>query len=167
MAEREIIALPGKLLTAIDPGPTMSAYMILFEGRPNEFGKVQNEQMLELVRLRPQTGPIVCEQIRSYGMAVGAEVFETVRWSGRFEQIAIDRGTPWKYVPRIDVKMHLCHSAKAKDANIRQALVDRFGGKGTKKAPGALYGVSADVWAALALAVTVWDLRQQPVFVYG
>lgn len=149
------------LLTAIDPGSTMSAYVILFEGRPHQFGKIPNEQMIGLVRFRPQTGPIACEQVRSYGMAVGAEVFETVRWSGRFEQVALDRETPWLYVPRIDVKMHLCHSPKAKDGNIRQALIDRFGEKGTKKNKGVLYGISADVWAALALAVTVWDKREE------
>jgi hypothetical protein len=30
---------------------------------------------------------------------------------------------------------------------------------GTKKNPGLLYGVSGDVWAALALGVTWWDLN--------
>jgi hypothetical protein len=62
------------------------------------------------------------------------------------------------------VKMHLCGNTRAKDGNIRQALLDRFGpGKaiacGTKKQPGPLYGVSKDVWQALALAVT-WSDQQ-------
>jgi hypothetical protein len=64
------------------------------------------------------------------------------------------------------VKLHLCKSTKANDASIRQALIDRYGpGKeraiGTKKAPGPLYGVKADVWAALALAVTWHDTREE------
>ncbi len=140
----------------------MSAYMILFNGNPHQFGKVPNEALLDLIALRPQTGPIACEQVRSYGMPVGAEVFETVRWSGRFEQVALTRGAAWTYVPRLDVKMHLCHSARANDASLRQALLDRFGEKGTKKAPGRLYGIKADVWAALALAVTVYDCSSIP-----
>ncbi|HET6477318.1 MAG TPA: hypothetical protein VFH93_14740 [Thermoleophilia bacterium] len=44
-----------------------------------------------------------------------------------------------------------------KDANIRQALLDRFGGPaavGRKAAPGPLYGIARDVWSALAIAVT-------------
>jgi len=58
------------------------------------------------------------------------------------------------------VKLHLCGSARAKDTNIRQALIDRYGGSaaiGKKAAPGPLYGVSKDVWSALAVAVTAAD----------
>ena len=48
---------------------------------------------------------------------------------------------------------------KAKDSNIRQALIDRFGPVGTKKNPGWFYGVSKDVWAAIAVGgVTFHDL---------
>jgi len=49
----------------------------------------------------------------------------------------------------------------ANDASIRQALIDRFGGKdaaiGRKASPGPLHGIAADVWSALALAVTHTD----------
>lgn len=62
------------------------------------------------------------------------------------------------------VKLHLCGSMRAKDGNIRQALVDRFGGQaqavGTKKAPGPLFGLSSHRWSALAVAVTWWDTRR-------
>ena len=56
-----------------------------------------------------------------------------------------------------------CHGSRAKDTNIRQALVDRFApgqpnhGKGTKAEPGWFYGFRADVWQAYALAVYVAD----------
>jgi hypothetical protein len=53
------------------------------------------------------------------------------------------------------------HDSRAKDGNIGQALVDRFGGKaaaiGKKAAPGPLYTVSGDPCAVLALAVTWFD----------
>lgn len=104
----------------------------------------------------------VIESVASYGMAVGQEVFDTCYWGGRMYQGLTDMGLTVRLVPRMTVKMHLCHSAKAKDANIRQALIDRFGGKdkaiGNKANPGVLYGVKSHGWAALALAVTAWDL---------
>jgi hypothetical protein len=58
---------------------------------------------------------------------------------------------------RKDVKLHLCNSPRAKDANVRQALLDRLGPQGTKKAPGPTYGVKSHEWAALAVAVYGWD----------
>jgi hypothetical protein len=91
----------------------------------------------------------------SYGMAVGAEVFDTVLWAGRFAEAA--RRVPVVMLPRRAVKLALCGDSRAKDANIRQALLDRFGGSaavGRKAAPGPLYGISRDVWSALAIAVT-------------
>jgi hypothetical protein len=60
-------------------------------------------------------------------------------------------------LPRRVVKLALCGDSRAKDANIRQALIDRFGGSaavGRKAAPGPLYGIHRDVWSALAIAVT-------------
>jgi hypothetical protein len=107
---------------------------------------------------------LAIERIQAMGMAVGEEVFESVRWEARFAmrwETVTDRGC--LLVPRIRVKMHHCHDSRAKDANIRQAMLDRFGpGKeaamGTKKAPGPLYGVSGDVWSALAIATATYDV---------
>jgi len=42
---------------------------------------------------------------------------------------------------------------RAKDANIRQALLDLIGPQGTKKTPGPTYGIKSHTWAALAVAV--------------
>ena len=61
------------------------------------------------------------------------------------------------------MKIHHCGSVKAKDANITQALVDRFAsgvpnhGKGSKASPGWFYGFKADIWQAYALAVYTAD----------
>lgn len=97
---------------------------------------------------------LVCEMVACYGMAVGKEVFETARWVGRYEQKAADLQREFGIVYRKDVKIHLCNSMKAKDGNIRQALIDKFGPQGTKKKQGATYGISNDVWQALGVAVT-------------
>jgi hypothetical protein len=99
------------------------------------------------------------------GMAVGAEVFETCFWSGRFAERWFDNGGTWDRIKRHQVKMHICGNMRAKDANIRTALIDMFGpGKekaiGTKKNPGPLYGVSGDVWQALAVAVTYAEMER-------
>jgi hypothetical protein len=94
---------------------------------------------------------------------VGREVFETVFWTGRFFEAATRRGAAVSRLPRKTIKIHLCGSARAQDSNIRVALCDRFGGseraKGTKKAPGPLFGIKSHEWAALALAVTWSDLN--------
>jgi hypothetical protein len=99
--------------------------------------------------------------IACYGMPVGAEVFETCVWIGRFLQ---RWEGPYSLVYRREVKLHLCDSARAKDANVRQALIDRFGpGKqkaiGLKASPGPLFQIKADLWAALGVAVTFADRK--------
>ena len=73
--------------------------------------------------------------IASYGMAVGKDVFETCIWIGRFTELARLQNIEVEYIYRKDEKINLCNSMKAKDSNIRQALIDRFGEVGTKKDP--------------------------------
>ncbi|WP_274347012.1 hypothetical protein [Xanthomonas campestris] len=97
---------------------------------------------------------LAIEMIASYGMPVGREVFETCVWVGRYQQ-AWRSPEAVQLVYRRDVKLHLCGNAKAKDANIRQALLDLIGPQGTKRAPGPTYGVKSHAWAALGVAATV------------
>ena len=147
------------LMLAIDPGNTQSGWCLFGGKSVLDSGIVENHEMLELI-YQYCAYPLAIEMIASYGMAVGREVFETCVWIGRFMQ-AHDGGA--RLVYRKDVKMHLCGTMKAKDANIRQAIIDLFpatgGGKtpqiGTKAKPGPLYGVSSHAWHALAVALTV------------
>lgn len=157
---------------AIDPGPTESAYALIDADtrHPILSGKHANSDVSELLpALRAQyawTGGIsvvAIEMVASYGMAVGRDVFDTVFWAGRFFERCRRLQLAAELVYRRDVKLHHCGSARAKDANVTQALIDRFApgepnrGKGTKKAPGFFYGFKADVWQAFALAVYVAD----------
>jgi hypothetical protein len=155
----------------IDPGPTESAWAIYWTDVPTNpvvCQKVGNETLLALLtRGTAQGSPfqavetIVIEQIASMGMAVGQEVFETCVWSGRFWQ-AWEGHAPRQRqhvarVKRFEVKAHLCQNQKARDANIRQALIDRYGGSLSIKKGGPLHGVAGDCWSALAVAVTYAD----------
>lgn len=147
-------------LLAIDPGPEESAWVIWDGERLEQFAKEPNDQAICLFRNKNVANYCVIEQVASYGMPVGKEIFETCVWTGRFMEAfsgMVDR------IPRLDVKIHHCHSAKANDSTIRKAIIDRFGGKdkaiGSKANPGMLYGVTKDVWAALALALCWYDSR--------
>lgn len=149
-------------ILAIDPGPTQSAYVWLRDGKPDAFAKVENESVLAICAAA--TGAdVVFEQVASYGKPVGAEVFETVFWTGQFFHAARQVAARVSRLPRTAVKMHLCHSMNGvNDSVIRQALIDRYGpGKekaiGRKNSPGPCYGVNKDVWQALALGVTHFD----------
>lgn len=160
---------------SVDPGPLESAYVILCDDMVESWGKARNDTILRELQdtrydIPIRSDALVIEQIRSYGMAVGAEVFDTCVWSGRFCQAWMDvhltdaGGRPVYWLPRKDVKLNLCGNPRAKDSNIRQAIIDRFGGKetaiGRKATPGPLYGISADVWSALAVGLTWLDLRK-------
>jgi hypothetical protein len=150
-------------ILAIDPGTTQSAWLLLDrQGMPEAFGIEANDRIKGLF-VGHYADHLAIEMIASYGMPVGKEVFETCVWIGRF---IAEWDKPYTLIYRNDVKMHLCFQTKGvNDSVIRQALMDRFGpGKaaiGTKKAPGPLYGISKDVWSALAIAVT-WQDKQKP-----
>lgn len=147
------------LILAVDPGNTQSGF-VLFNpvlGHVVSAGVRDNDNMLALVSEWAKEGNCTCaiEMIASYGMPVGKEVFDTCVWVGQFvrEWKSIS-GTDATLVYRKDVKLHLCGTHHAKDSNIRQALLDKFGAQGTKKNKGPLYGVKSHMWAALAVAVT-------------
>lgn len=139
------------MILAIDPGTNESGYCYYENGAVVSSGVDSNENILMMIA--QHTGVLAVEMIASYGMAVGKEVFETCVWVGRFVQSYIKPDSV-RLVYRKDVKMKLCGTTKAKDANIRQALIDLVGPQGTKKAPGPTYGVKSHAWAALGVAVT-------------
>lgn len=149
-----------RIVFGLDPGTRESA-VVIFNGTFVQYHDIKdNATMLEWLRSRAKDSVLVIEQVESFGMAVGREVFETVFASGQFAEA----WTPGRFdrMPRRIVKQHICHTARATDANIRTELIDRFGGVkaiGTKKDQGPLYGIKSHCWAALAIAVTWYDLN--------
>lgn len=148
-------------ILAIDPGTQQSGWAVLDSGRVKESGVSPNASVLERIRVlggyikaglhAPMT--LAVERFEARGMAIGDESVETVMWTGRFIQ-AWHHPEAVVRVKRSAVKLHLCGTTRAKDANVRQALIDKLGPPGTKKAPGPTHGVASHAWAALAVAVT-------------
>lgn len=148
-------------ILAIDPGSASSGFVLWQDDRVSEHGQLENELLLRRLIDRNFGPPyrVVIEQIEPMGMRVGATVFETAWWSGRFAQAAGE----CERVPRTTVKLHLCRSRRAKDPHIRQALIRRFGGPlaiGDRLAKGPLYGLASHSWSALAVAVTWAEMHR-------
>ena len=73
--------------------------------KPVDFGKISNEQILMKI-IELDYDKIVLEMVASYGMPVGASIFETCVWIGRFIQA---RKCPdYEYIYRREEKMNLC-----------------------------------------------------------
>lgn len=155
-------------ILAIDPGNEYSGYVLVEADEADitkvlDVGKIRNEEIYNV--LGKDYDHLAIEMIAGMGMTVGAEVFETCVWIGKFLEYArfTDRKFQTQRIYRREEKICLCGAPTAKDANIRQALCDRYAagqpnyGKGTKKNKGFFYGFSADMWAAMAVAVTYYD----------
>lgn len=145
------------MIIAIDPGTEQSA-VVVYDGGKIPYSEIkENRFVKDLLGSHPDKDThLAIEMVACYGMPVGKTVFETCVWIGRFVEAWQGK---YEYVYRKDVKMYLCNSTRAKDSNIRQALIDKFGGCkefaiGKKKTPGPLYGFKKDLWAALGVAVT-------------
>ena len=149
----------------IDPGPRESAYCCYKFGRVFSAGKVENETMLNCLRSWPiaDLSAVVIETIFPRGTSVGLETMDTQFVAGRFAEICESAGASWHKIDRQDVRFAICGSLQTNDASVRQALLDMWGGNkeaiGTKKQPGPLKSIKADMWSALAIAVA-WQLRR-------
>lgn len=128
--------MPQQVL-AIDPGTTESAWCHYDGSRPFDFAKAANHELLVHLGFLEQDHTVLAiEYMEPRGMPMSQEEMDTQFWAGRFVQAA---AVHWHPVKRLEVKMHLCGNPRAKDSNIRQALIDLFGGEslaiGGKKCP--------------------------------
>lgn len=148
-------------ILALDPGYTHSALVRFDAGRPLQAERLGNGELITRLRAREWLGDLLAvESMVSYGMPVGREVLDTCVWIGRFIEAWAAQGGRFRLVERRAVKLALCHSARATDANVRAAIIDHYGSGrdaavGTKRQPGPLYGIKGDCWSALAVAMTV------------
>lgn len=156
-------------ILAIDPGTYHSAWVVWDGISISSKGKLTNESFRSLIESGrfKDCEVVAMEMVGHYGrgMPAGQEVFDTCVWIGRILELMggkLEEGGIVDLVARQRVKLHICGTSTAKDANIRQALIDRFGAPGTKKNPNHItYGVTADIWQAFALGVTYVDQESQ------
>ena len=143
-----------------------------------QYGIMDNDEIAESLSNRAAFSEginiVAIESIVARAQPFGNDVRDSVFWEGRFHESVLYRYalSPARVmqkrirffegyifrIPRHEVQLHLCGTRKARDSNIRQRIIDLYGGKetaiGTKKKPGPLYGVKKDVWQALGLALT-------------
>lgn len=169
---------------AIDPGTARSALVIVaLDGERivhvDHAARYLPSDLLAHLRAVdiPSDAACVVEQAECYGMPAGRDLLETVHVAGRMaEAWWVRTGRDAHRVPRRDVKLACCGTARATDATIRRAMIDIYGGTGERcrrcKGRGATRGVpctcrggwltdpgvcarlAADEWAAFALAHT-------------
>lgn len=138
-------------ILGIDPSNTRHAWALVEGKKVWGFGRdFSNEGVGPTLR---SADLVVIEMIASYGMAVGAHTFDTCVEIGiLIQQLAMENCTI-RRITRVEVKRIVCRSASAKDANVRAAAIDHFGGPAATKKGGQLHGAAQDVWAALAVAI--------------
>jgi hypothetical protein len=158
------------IILAIDPGSSHSAYVVLSGDNVIGHDKVANHELLEILECNrmgmqvfaAKPDHLVIELAESFGAKVWAQVFTTTLWAGRFVQAF---GGDFTTLGRRAIKLHVTGSTRAKDVQVRQCLVDMWGGelkaRGSKQKPGPLHKLTADRWAALAVAVTYRDTQTQ------
>ena len=122
-------------ILCIDPGSRTTGWVILEPiqdelPRLVDHGNTATLEFLDRLRDGREEGitQVVIEHVGHYGtgMAAGSDVFETCILIGRM--IEILRPLSIEKVRRQSIKAQICGRATAKDSNVRQALIDRWGG---------------------------------------
>ena len=148
------------LVIGVDPGPEESAVVVLDGEQIVSKENVPTRDVPAYLCSQEQgngyelTPSIYVEDFVPYGTRLGHESMRTIKAIG-----AIEYACPSvKLISRPDVKVRLCGTTKATDADIRDCLIERYGpGKakavGKKSEPGPLYGITSHLWSALAVAI--------------
>ncbi len=144
------------IVIGIDPGTRESGYVVWDGKKILDKGIMRNELLLDDIRgaFRATSGTYyVVEGVQYFGKPVGSDIFETCYFIGRIMEAAVIpiEGQQRHLVYRKDVKLFLCGTVRAKDKDVRQALIDRLGKEVTK-------GVASHVWSALSVAVYYYQI---------
>lgn len=156
------------LVLAIDPGSSDSAWVLCNGMNIIAKAKEDNHEAIKSfnsILSEKDNVEIVIEYPAPRGQPMYTQIVDTIFWIGMFVHATVGDKGKYTRIDRKDVKMHLCGNTKAKDGNVRAALLSRYpasgGGKigqiGIKNNPGPLFGVSNDIWAALGVAITFME----------
>lgn len=156
-----------KRIFAIDPGPQMSAWIIFRPGEKmlfNGFGKEPNNIVENhIMEMSDDFDLVVIEKVAPYinpyarGGGMSGDIINTAIQIGRFTFCADLAKKEHVLIPRKTIVATVTGNAKGGDKEVRSALIKRFGEQGTMKNPGGTYGISCDVWQALAAATAYCD----------
>jgi len=152
------------IIFAVDPGSTSSGVVIVNSRTFEILDSMKIENNLGIISIevekyyyKPTPGQFVIEGLTSYGKKVGSEVFDTIEFSGRFQERMEIKYTNWgmNKINRKAVLGHLddLYGARSNDARIRMLLIERFGKEFTSK-------LKSDCWASFAVAVTFIDRQK-------
>jgi hypothetical protein len=155
------------IILAIDPGTEKSAYVtvgVTMAGRilpPIEADKIGNEGLVAMLPSYIRYDFMAIERPQCTRHS-GKEVTETILWAGRFVQAC---ATNFVLYDRAKVGWHILKEKGWNDSKIRTAIINLWYPDLEKKdqeravREGPLAGVKADIWQALALAMTANDLK--------
>ena len=155
-----------------DPG-TFKTGWVIFDPHAEtvlDAGWDKNDDAIEVTECMGFHDRIIMETFAAQGMPLGSSSLETVRFEGMLiERAAASRQIVVDRITRREIKLTLCGTSRAKDQNVRAALVDLYAsdwvsignGLGVKSNPSPLAklrackGAAAHTFAALAVA-TAW-----------
>ena len=92
-------------LLAIDPGTSKSGWVYLEDGIPKDHNWSENKEMYAIIKAFGCE--LAIEDVAHMGMPVGRDVFETIRWTGRFERQAELFKQGVTYISRPEVKIYI------------------------------------------------------------
>lgn len=158
-----------RYVLGLDPGPAESALVeydaearavTLHRKAPNE--TLRAELLPLLAPCEGREAVFVIETPYARGGVERQAVFDTLVEVGRYVEVWTRLAGEPHRIRRESVKRAILGRTSGTDAQVRAALLDRWGGdsaRGTKREPGPLYGLRGDEWAALAVAVAWADVH--------
>lgn len=150
------------IITGIDPGPETSGICVwdtTTQTIRTMLSECENNLIVDTAEFERKVDRYIIEDIACFGMPVGKSVFDTLKVIGRLQERFSYQEPMYHMVFKNDIQLHFCNTKKAKDANIKRVLLDRFGEKGTKKHPGITYGLSSHAWDSFALCIYYEDVH--------
>lgn len=150
------------IILGVDPGPEKSAYIEWdhINKKIYNIGIVNNKDFISnCIRYNQFKHNLflAIEVPKIFGNKVWQQVIDTAFIAG---QIVGKINFPFKKVAPNEWKLHITGKRGANDQLVKQALMARFGPKGTKKNPGKLYGLKTHLWDTLGIAVYVGDTHE-------
>ena len=140
----------------VDPGTKKSGWCYLELDPDNgvieiRFGHDLNRLVLGYMKESIKSSDVLgYEWLRSYGRAVGEDVFRTCYMCGRLREA---HGGNFHEPTRPDVIKHFTGRTNLPKPEVRKVLLSRFGGENAKKKGGILHGITNHAWDALAICV--------------